>query len=68
MDEGGFFFKTLPTKGLAKNRKKATSGKGSKQMHLEILVAKYNDIKVVFPPKNTTSHLQPLNAGLIQSF
>ena len=33
-------------------------------VHPEILMGKYGNIRVVFLPKNTTSRLQPLDAGI----
>ena len=37
-------------------------------VHPETLVAKYSNKKVDFLHKDTTSRLQPLDAGIIQSF
>ena len=37
-------------------------------VHPEAHVGKYRDVKVVFFPKNNSSCLQPLDAGIIQSF
>ena len=36
--------------------------------HRERLQSRLTNIKLVFLPKNTTSQIQPLNAGIIRNF
>ena len=37
-------------------------------MQPESVIGKYNNIKIVFPTKNTTLRLQSLDTAIIQSF
>ena len=36
--------------------------------HPESLIGQFSHIKIIFLPRNETSRLQPLNAGIIQNF
>ena len=66
---------TIMENGLQKFNSQVISEKrkvilflGNATAHSEALVGKYSKIKVVFLSMNTTSRLQPLDAGIIQSF
>ena len=36
--------------------------------HPESMIGQFSQVKIIFSPKNTTSRLQPLDAGIIQNF
>ena len=53
---------------LAQQKKKVILFLDNVSSHSPDLVSKFSNIEVVFLPKNTTSHLQPLDAGIIKNF
>ena len=60
---------------MTKINQKMTAAQGNKLRFMvnapcqpENFVVSYSHIKVVFLPKNTTSRLQPLDAGIIRNF
>ena len=53
---------------MVKEKRKVILFLDNATIHPPSLVDKYSNIKVVFLPKNTTSRLQPLDAGIIHSF
>ncbi|XP_066921311.1 tigger transposable element-derived protein 6-like [Clytia hemisphaerica] len=53
---------------MIKEKRKVILFLDNATVHPPSLVDKYSNIKVVFLPKNATSRLQPLDAGIIQSF
>ena len=53
---------------MVKEKRKVILFLDNATVHPPSLIDKYSNVKVVFLPKNTTSRLQPLDAGIIQSF
>ena len=51
---------------LARQKRKVILFLDNVSSHSQDLVGKFSNIKVVFLPKNTTSRLQPLDAGIIK--
>ena len=57
-----------PNFQMRKERRNLMLSLDSVIVHQTSLIDMYSNIKIVFLPKNTTSPLEPLGAGIIQSF